>query len=416
MTNDLWLYFLAVLAVILLPGMDMAYVLASSLSNGRRGAVSAVAGIVSGGVIHVLVGATGVASLMAIFPALFHILLALGTLYLVWIGWNIYRHANTPEAADSARVPGAPDSPSIPSASIYRRAVMTCLLNPKAYAFTFAIFPAFMRGEDASGRDLVPLLIALCLITAATQIAVYGAVAALAVRSARFMRTRRAALSRSMGIMLMAAALLTALQAWSGSVQARTAIAIDLTEETQMASPPAMPERSATRPARAIDKPGRADFDFEVGDWRVENRKMIKPLRADSAWETFTSTVHMEKLPGDIGNFDTFVAPEWRPGWMGMAIRLFNGETGLWSIYLANNRTGGIVSATGQLDVPVVGRFENGTGVFEGDDVIDGVALRCRYTWYDTATAHPKWRQDFSFDGGKTWKPNWFMTYTRIGK
>lgn len=42
MASDLWLYFLAVLAVILLPGIDMAYVLASSLSAGGRGAVSAV--------------------------------------------------------------------------------------------------------------------------------------------------------------------------------------------------------------------------------------------------------------------------------------------------------------------------------------------------------------------------------------
>lgn len=32
MAPDLWLYFLTVLAVILLPGMDMAYVMASSLS------------------------------------------------------------------------------------------------------------------------------------------------------------------------------------------------------------------------------------------------------------------------------------------------------------------------------------------------------------------------------------------------
>ena len=52
MTPDLWLYFLAVLAVILLPGMDMAYVLASSLSGGRRGAVSSVLGIATGGIIH----------------------------------------------------------------------------------------------------------------------------------------------------------------------------------------------------------------------------------------------------------------------------------------------------------------------------------------------------------------------------
>ena len=37
MAPDLWIYFLAVLAVVLLPGMDMAFVMASSLAGGRRG-------------------------------------------------------------------------------------------------------------------------------------------------------------------------------------------------------------------------------------------------------------------------------------------------------------------------------------------------------------------------------------------
>ncbi|MEO7106328.1 MAG: hypothetical protein ABIZ09_08150 [Rhodoferax sp.] len=32
--------------------------------------------------------------------------------------------------------------------TIYRRAVTTCQLNPKAYAFTFALFPAFIRADS----------------------------------------------------------------------------------------------------------------------------------------------------------------------------------------------------------------------------------------------------------------------------
>ena len=86
MTPDLWLYFLAVLAVILLPGMDMAYVMASSVSGGRRGAISSVLGIASGGAIHVVVGATGMAALVLVFPQAFRAVLLLGTLYLLWIG------------------------------------------------------------------------------------------------------------------------------------------------------------------------------------------------------------------------------------------------------------------------------------------------------------------------------------------
>jgi threonine/homoserine/homoserine lactone efflux protein len=204
MAPDLWLYFLAVLAVILLPGMDMAYVMASSLSAGRPGAVSSVLGIATGGAIHVVVGATGMAALMVLFPQLFRVMLLLGTLYLLWVGWGIFRSA---DVAAPTQTHAAPVSGS----TIYRRAVTTCLLNPKAYAFTFALFPAFVRADT---RSLVAQTLALCLITVGTQITVYSAVAALALRSRAFIQARQAVMARAMGSMLIVCALLTATQAW----------------------------------------------------------------------------------------------------------------------------------------------------------------------------------------------------------
>jgi threonine/homoserine/homoserine lactone efflux protein len=206
MAPDLWLYFLAVLAVILLPGMDMAYVMASSLSAGRPGAVSSVLGIATGGAIHVIVGATGMAALMVLFPHLFRVMLLVGTVYLLWVGWGIYR------SAAHASAPAQADVTPVPSGTIYRRAVTTCLLNPKAYAFTFALFPAFVRADT---RSLLMQTLALCVITVGTQIAVYGVVAALALHSRAFIQARQGVMARLMGSMLMVCALLTATQAWA---------------------------------------------------------------------------------------------------------------------------------------------------------------------------------------------------------
>lgn len=199
MAPDLWLYFLAVLAVILLPGMDMAYVMASSLSAGRRGAISSVLGIASGGAIHVVVGATGMAALMLVFPELFRVMLVIGTLYLLWIGWGIWQSADAAPSGEAVALP----SPG----AIYGRAVTTCLLNPKAYAFTFALFPAFVRSDT---RSLLAQTAAMALITVGTQILVYGTVAALAVRTRDVIRARQSLIARTMGGLLMASALLTA--------------------------------------------------------------------------------------------------------------------------------------------------------------------------------------------------------------
>ena len=61
---QLGLFFLLVLGIVALPGLDMAYVLGSSLSGGRRGGLAAVAGIMAGGACHVLLSGLGVGALL----------------------------------------------------------------------------------------------------------------------------------------------------------------------------------------------------------------------------------------------------------------------------------------------------------------------------------------------------------------
>jgi threonine/homoserine/homoserine lactone efflux protein len=92
--------------------------------------------------------------------------------------------------------------------------MLTCLLNPKAYVFMLAIFPQFL--EPGQG-PLWAQATALGLITALTQAAVYGAVAVGALRAQRWVgASPRAGLlaSRAVGILLIGAGLLTAVQGW----------------------------------------------------------------------------------------------------------------------------------------------------------------------------------------------------------
>jgi threonine/homoserine/homoserine lactone efflux protein len=174
---DLWLFFVLVFGVIVLPGMDMAYVAGSALTAGLRGGAAAVAGIVAGGVLHVAVGATGIAALLVLWPAGFDALLLGGAAYMAWIGWSILRASGT---APSASLGAVPREGRVQSA-IFGRAVLTCLLNPKAYAFMLAVFPAFIHSAQHSIAEQAARLGA---IVAITQVMVYGAVAVF-VASAR---------------------------------------------------------------------------------------------------------------------------------------------------------------------------------------------------------------------------------------
>ena len=118
---------------------------------------------------------------------------------------------------------------------------------------------------------------------------------------------------------------------------------------------------------------GRQAFDFFVGSWRQTDRKRVgAPLvEGDTEWVEFAS--HTEAVPilGGLGNVDTFDAPEFpgRPGFKGFSLRLFEPETGLWRIWWAST------IGNGHLDPPVVGRFSNGIGLFECDDLVDGVPV-----------------------------------------
>jgi hypothetical protein len=158
------------------------------------------------------------------------------------------------------------------------------------------------------------------------------------------------------------------------------------------------------------DVAGSRAFDFLLGDRKVINRRLVKRLQGCDEWETFEAWQTNCTLPGRIGNLDDFIAGSWRPGYVGLSLRLFNPQTGLWSIFWLDNQTGGL-DRSGLMLPPVVGKFENGTGVFEGKDELDGRPIRVRYTWSDVDTARPRWEQAMSGDDGKTWEMNWSMVF-----
>jgi threonine/homoserine/homoserine lactone efflux protein len=93
--DHLWLFALFVIGIVVVPGMDMAFVLASSLVDGRRAGFAAVAGLVAGGAVHVAMGALGVGLLLQVMPAAFNVLLVCGALYVAWMGVGLWRSPAT---------------------------------------------------------------------------------------------------------------------------------------------------------------------------------------------------------------------------------------------------------------------------------------------------------------------------------
>jgi len=199
--EHLWLFFVLVFGVVLLPGMDMAYISGSALTGGRKAGLTALAGVVVGGMVHVTMGALGLSVVLKLFPSVFKGMLLVGALYIAWIGFSILRSASAFNLSSSVT--------TRPPSVIFRQGMLSCLMNPKAYLFMLAVFPQFFRPEYG---PLWIQAIVMWVIIAATQIGVYGSLA-LAAGS---IRTQLASspktgivVSRVVGAVLILAAVMT---------------------------------------------------------------------------------------------------------------------------------------------------------------------------------------------------------------
>jgi len=151
---------------------------------------------------------------------------------------------------------------------------------------------------------------------------------------------------------------------------------------------------------------GVHDFDFLHGRWRVHNKRLRQPLSGSSEWYTFEGASEERPLWNGQANIEEYVAEPPAGQLRGLALRLYNPESRQWTIHWSN-------SATGTLDAPMIGRFRDGRGEFDGQDEFEGRAILLRFIWTSDGPDACRWEQAFSADGGETWETNWIMEFTR---
>lgn len=137
------------LALNIVPGTDMTFVIATAAGSGRRNGIVAALGIGAGTLVHVCAAVLGLSAILAASLTAFTIIKWAGAAYLVWIAFALLRSDTRSDKEVSLRRSGWP---------LLRAAAFVNILNPKVALFFLAFLPQFVDPHAA-----VPALQILCL-------------------------------------------------------------------------------------------------------------------------------------------------------------------------------------------------------------------------------------------------------------
>lgn len=132
------LYFIAAsVALTLLPGPDILFVLTQSISRGKKAGMATAGGLCTGLLFHTTAAALGVSAILYNSALAFSILKYAGAIYLLYLA---YRSLKEDDRFISSVVEGEKDL-----SLLYRRGIFMNLLNPKVSLFFLAFLPQFVN-------------------------------------------------------------------------------------------------------------------------------------------------------------------------------------------------------------------------------------------------------------------------------
>lgn len=147
------IFLIASLALLLVPGPAVLYIVARSIAQGRKAGIVSVLGIAAGGTVHVTAAALGLSALLMSSVLAFMIVKYLGAAYLIYLG--VRTLLTKTKAEDASKIE------TQPLWQIFRQGIIVNILNPKTALFFFAFLPQFV---DPAKGTIAPQVLFLGII------------------------------------------------------------------------------------------------------------------------------------------------------------------------------------------------------------------------------------------------------------
>jgi threonine/homoserine/homoserine lactone efflux protein len=137
-STSMWLFGLAALALLLIPGPSVLFVVFQSAEQGRRVGLASVAGIHLGTLVHVAAASAGLSALIVASSLAFSAVKYAGAAYLIYLGIR-----KLLERDAEAQIEREPE----PLRRAVVRGVVVNVLNPKTALFFLAFLPQFVTPD-----------------------------------------------------------------------------------------------------------------------------------------------------------------------------------------------------------------------------------------------------------------------------
>jgi threonine/homoserine/homoserine lactone efflux protein len=186
-TASLTIFILAALALLLMPGPAVLYIVGRSLEQGRMAGIVSTLGIALGSVAHVVFAALGLSALLMQSALAFSIVKYLGAAYLIYLGIRTLTNKTEPASMQPSQ--------KMRTSKIFSQGFIVNLLNPKTALFFFAFLPQFVNPARGPVQQQIIILgiifVSMAVVSDSMYALAAGTVGELLSSSAQVARVQK---------------------------------------------------------------------------------------------------------------------------------------------------------------------------------------------------------------------------------
>jgi threonine/homoserine/homoserine lactone efflux protein len=121
----------------LMPGPDILFVIAQSISQDKKAGIATALGLCSGLIVHITAATLGISTIIYQSALAFTVIKYTGAAYLLYLAWQSFKEKETGFAFNHSKPFKYP--------SLYKKGILMNLLNPKVSLFFLALLPQFVN-------------------------------------------------------------------------------------------------------------------------------------------------------------------------------------------------------------------------------------------------------------------------------